>query len=395
MKTGDILKVNIIDDNHLGNGIAKQNNVTIFVPKVVKGDLVEVEITDIKKNIAFSKVIEILKKSDEHIKVDCPYYYECGGCDLLHVSYDKEKKLKEQYIKKLFKQFDKNIISLNRTNYRNKVTFHVKEGKLGFYKGKTNELVEVKSCLLLEQRINEVIKILNQINLSNIKEIVVKNGLSGILIDIQGIIDEKDLKILTKNTYISSVYQNDKLVYGDSFLKLKLGNTMFNLNNNSFFQINTLCAKELYDTLKSTVQKCEKLLDLYCGTGSIGVYLHDNVSFVTGIEINKDSVKCAKENIRENNVVNYKIINSDASNIDDNYDIVIVDPPRSGLSKKVIEVLNSMKPKKIIYVSCNPGTLKRDIDLLSNYDVKDINIFNMFPATKHIESVVVLERDDL
>ena len=148
----------------------------------------------------------------------------------------------------------------------------------------------------------------------------------------------------------------------------------------------------MYDYIKEEVGSCNKLLDLYCGTGSIGIYLSNNVKKITGIEINEDSVKCAKKNIKDNNIKNYEIINADASSINEDYDVVIVDPPRSGLSMDVIDSLNNMNMKKLIYVSCNPSTLKRDISLLNNFYLKKITVFNMFPATRHIESFTVLER---
>lgn len=394
MNIGDILKTKIVDDNHLGNGIAKIGDITVFVPRTIIGDYVEIEIVDIDKNIAFGKLLSFLEKSNNHIDVTCPYYEECGGCDLLHISYAREKELKEKYTKKLFKCFDKKIVSLNRTNYRNKVTFHVKDGKIGFYKSKTNQLIEIEKCLLLENEINELLSVLNKIDLSNISEVVIKKASSDLLIDIKGEISKSDLKELISFNHIISVYQNNKLLYGNEYIKLKLGNIIYNINNNSFFQVNTLCAKELYDSLKTNVQNCNSLLDLYCGTGSIGIYLHQNASCITGIEINKDSVKCAEENINDNGINNYKIINSDASTIEKDYDIVIVDPPRSGLSKKVVKILNDMNTEKIIYISCNQSTLKRDVNLLSNYRVSDVSIFNMFPATKHVETVMILERND-
>lgn len=395
MKINDIYELTIIDDNHLGNGIAKIEDKTIFVPQTIKQDIVKVKIEKINKNTAHAKVIDIIKKSNNHQQVSCPYYNECGGCDLLHISYEREKELKENYIKKLFKKYNKNIISLDRSNYRNKVTFHVAHGHLGFYKRETNELIEIKNCLLLEKEINDIISVLNEIDLTNVKELTIKKGTKDILIDIKGAISKDDLNKLISNKQISSIYQNDKLLYGDKYIKLNLGKTAYNINNNSFFQVNTNCAEELYDKIRTNIEKCNNLLDLYCGTGSIGIYASDKANKITGIEINKDSVNCAKENIKENNIKNYEIINSDASNIEKDYDVVIVDPPRSGLNKKVINTLNKANTTKIIYISCNPSTLKRDVELLTNYKTIDMDTFNMFPGTKHIETIMILEKKDV
>ena len=383
MKIKDKLTVNIIDDNHLGNGIAKKDDFTIFVPRTVKGDIVDVEVTSVNKQIVNAKAI------NNKVKTRCPYYNRCGGCHLLHISYDREKELKKEYIKKLF-GFDCDIISFDREHYRNKVTLHVSNNNIGFYEEKSNSLVSFDKCLLLDNDINKLVSVLKKFDLSDVNEIIIKKASEGFLISIKGIINDTDLNTLKE--YVKSIYINNKLVYGSEYLTIKFNDIVYNINHDSFFQINEKCAKSLYNYIKKEVGKCNKLLDLYCGTGSIGIYLSDSVKEITGIEINENSVKCAKKNIKDNNIKNYKIINADASYIKDIYDVVVVDPPRSGLSKDVIDILNNMNIKKLIYVSCNPSTLKRDVDLLSSYSLKKVTVFNMFPGTSHIESLMILER---
>lgn len=390
MKVGDLLKVTIIDDNHLGNGIAKIDDKVLFVPNTIKGDIVKLKVLSINKKKVNTRVIGFIEKSPEHLKVNCPFYDKCGGCSLLHISYDREKTLKKEYIKRLF-GLDLNIISYDREHYRNKVTLHVLNNNIGFYKEKSNDLVSFDNCLLLDNDINKIIPIIKDFDLSNTKEIVIKKANEGLLISIKGSINANDLKVLKPN--VKSIYIDNKLVYGSEYLTLTLNGITYNINHNSFFQINEKCAKSLYDYIKEEVGNCDKLLDLYCGIGSIGIYVSANVKKVTGIEINKDSVKCAKKNIKDNNIKNYEIINADASYINEDYDVVIVDPPRSGLSKDVINILNKMNMKKLIYVSCNPSTLKRDVDLLNSFYLKKTIAFNMFPSTSHCESVCVLERE--
>ena len=164
------------------------------------------------------------------------------------------------------------------------------------------------------------------------------------------------------------------------------------INALAFFQVNTKGAEALYRKIKEYLKGFDKVLDLYCGIGSIGIFASDVVKKIIGIEINKEAVLCAQEVIKLNNIKNYEIHQGDASTIKDSFDVVIVDPPRSGLSKEVIKNLNKMKSKKIIYVSCNPSTLKRDILKLNNYKLERIDIFNMFPLTKHIESICLLKK---
>ena len=391
MKLNEEIIVTIVDDNHNGNGIAKVNDFPIFVQRAVKDDVVKIKITDLNKKYAKGIVISYIKRSNDVIKVNCPYYEECGGCALLHISKEKENELKKKYISRLFSNYSISINCFDRFGYRNKVTLHVKNQKLGFYKEKTNDLIEISKCLLLDDDINYLIKSLKKIDLSLIKEIVIKKGNDGLLLSIKGKLNNKDMLSLTKLTKLISIYQNDKLIYGKKYIINSLNNIKYNINQNSFFQVNNECAYALYEQVKKYVKSCDKLLDLYCGTGSIGIYLSDICKEVVGIEINDDSVRCAKENIVNNNIKNYKIIKADASSLkEDNYDVIVVDPPRSGLNKKVISTLNKIKPKKLIYISCNPSTLKRDINLLHEYKLLDLKVFNMFPCTGHIECICIL-----
>lgn len=391
MKINDIYEIEIIDDNHNGMGFSKINNMPIFIRHTLKGDIVKIKITEINKKYMKGEVLSFINK-EKREKVTCPYYGECGGCDLLHIPYEKEIKLKKDYLEKLFSGFNIKITSLSRTNYRNKIVLHVKDNQLGLYKENSNDLIPINKCLLVDEKINNLIDKLNSLNLSKVDEVTIRQGIEGALISIEGNLNEKDLKKLENSTETVSIYQNDKLIYGKKCITEKINNIKYVINNKSFFQVNNDCCEQLYDKIKTYIEKDKKVLDLYCGAGTIGIYCNDICKSITGVEINKDSVLCCKENLKINNVKNYNIINADAKAIKENFDIVIVDPPRSGLSKKVIENLNKINAKKIIYVSCNPSTLKRDIKLLTKYSIKEITAFNMFPCTKHCESLVVLER---
>lgn len=393
MKINDIYEVNIIDDNHNGCGIAKINGIPIFIFGTLLGDKVKIRITYVNKKYAIGEVLSYIKCTS-HEEVKCPYYGICGGCDLLHVSFDKENELKRKYISKLFNEFDIDISFHNRFGYRNKVVLHVKDGKIGFYRKESNNIVTIKRCLLVSDKMNELIDSLNELNLCFVTEIVIKEGIDAILLSIYGKISSGDLESIISNKYVKSIYQNDTLIYGNLYITQSFNNIKYLVNNNSFFQVNNECALDLYEYIKSLVGNTNDLLDLYCGTGSIGIYLSDVCKSVLGVERNSDSVLCARENMKINNINNYEIILGDASEISKKFDVIVVDPPREGLSKTVINNLNNMKAQKIIYVSCNPSTLKRDILLLDNYNLKSIRVFNMFPATKHIECVVLLERKD-
>ena len=390
MKVNDIYEINIIDDNHNGNGIGKIDGFPVFVKGTVCGDIVKVRIVRVLKKYAVGEVVSFISKSGEHVMAQCPYYDKCGGCNLMHVSYDREVLLKKRYLNRLFKDKFDDFVFCDRFNYRNKVKFHVVNGKLGFYDESSNDLICVSSCMLLDEEINGLISFLLRTNLLYVKEVVIRKGDNGLLLYVLGSVSLDDLEVLKECNSLISIYVNDELVYGNSFIVSSLGNVKYVVNHKAFFQVNSECCYHLYDEIKKNVLG-NNLLDLYCGIASIGIYVSDVCDRVVGVEVNPESVRCARDNIKINNIDNYEVVLGDASVISDSFDTVVVDPPRSGLSKEVISNINSMRAKRLIYVSCNPSTLKRDIELLDNYEVISIKGFNMFPCTKHAECLCVFD----
>ena len=391
MKLNEEYEVKIIDDNHNGNGICKIDGVPVFVRDAVALDIVKIKITKITKKYAQGEIKAFIKPSKNRVVPICKYYEKCGGCNLMHISYERELKTKEEYLKKLFKDKFQELVFLDRYNYRNKVTLHVKQGKMGFYDEQTNDLICISSCDLLDREINELMVLLGKFDLSKISELVIRKGDRGLLLYITGNIMRENLEELKNYKKEITVYQNDELFYGKPFIISTVGNIKYLINYKAFFQVNSKCCNKLYEEVKKEVGSSKRLLDLYCGIGSIGLYLASICDSVVGVEINKESVKCARENIRLNNINNYEVIQGDASIVCDDFDTVVVDPPRSGLSKMVIKNLNEMNIDKLIYISCNPSTLKRDIDLLTKYELVKVKGFNMFPCTKHVECVCVLK----
>lgn len=397
--------------DHQGRGIGKIDNKTIFVYDALPNELVDVEVIFQNKKFMEGKVIKYLKKSPKRINPICPYFKECGGCDLMHISYDEELIYKGKKVKQIIEKFssiDKNVIKQivgnNNNFYRNKATLHV-DCKVGFYGKKTNKIIDIDKCYIVDSKINKILDKLKQINLSNIYEIVVRTSTylddSMIVIKIKDSIDENkiinDLKNITNNIII---YQNKKYktIYGKGYIFDMIGEYKFKISPDSFFQVNTKQAKNLYDKvleyLKPTIN--DKILDLYCGTGTIGIYISKYVKDVIGIEINEYAVKDANINKEINNVdnINFKCLDaSDIANIKDKFDKIIVDPPRSGLDKKTIQYLINSNAKRIVYVSCDPVTLARDLELLKDYyDTLEITPVDMFSRTYHVENVCILER---
>ncbi len=374
--------INDIDNN--GNGITRINNFVIFVPYALLNEKINIKIININKKFAIGKIINIEEISEDRCKTICNKYNECGGCNFLHTNINNEKNIKIKYIEKLFNfKLDK-CYFINEYNYRNKATFHVNNNKIGYYSENTHNIIEFDNCLLLDKRINDIYNYLKDVKLFNISSIVIRVTSNETMIIFDNDYDYKDL---IKRFNIDSIYINNKLVYGKEYIIETIDNIKYTIYPEAFFQINLDAMKYLYSIIKDYCVSGNKLLDLYCGTGTIGIYLKNNFKNITGIEINKSSILNANLNKKINGINNINFILKDSKMAkNDVYDTIIVDPPRSGLSKEVISFLNNSE-SKIIYVSCNPNTLKRDIELLKNYKINRMSIVNMFPKTKHIEIV--------
>ena len=385
MNIGERYIVTILDQDNIGNGIARINNAVVFIKNAIINEEIEIEITDIKKKYYVGRIVNIIKKSKDRIKPLCEYYDKCGGCNFMHSSFSNENKVKKDYIQKLFNRDIEYYHTDNYDYYRNKVTLHVNNAKLGYYNDKTHELCVINHCMLLNPKINSKIDNLNKIDLTGINEIMIRCINDQIMINVLGNIKELNIDC-------DSLYINNKYIRGKKYLIDETNNYKFTIYPESFYQVNKECMIKLYDKAYEYTKTGNSLLDLYCGTGTIGIWMNDLYKKITGVEINPISIKNANLNKELNNLENIDFICSDAKNIKGNFDSIIVDPPRNGLSKEVINYLNNSKSKRIVYISCNPNTLKRDVELLIKYELKEISAFNMFPRTKHCESVCVLER---
>ena len=377
-----------------GNGITRIENIVVFINNAILNENVDIKIKSIEKNYAIAEIYKINKKSNQRKTNECPYKL-CGGCSFLHAKLNYENQIKKEYIEKVIdKPIDKYICS-NEYNYRNKVTFHVENNKIGYYEEKTNNLIKIENCLILENQINNILKLMQKMDLSDITEIIIRKSYANneIMVKTKGELKNEDiLEIIKEETNVKSLYFDDKLIYGNEYIIEEFDDYKFSIFPESFFQVNTKTTKELYDIIKEYAGSGNKLLDLYCGTGSIGIYLSNKYKEIVGIEKNKYSVKNAKINIKINKVNNVKIIKGDANVLIDDFDTIIVDPPRKGLSKKVLDNIEKMNPTKIIYVSCNPKSLNKDLKELKNYAIKKYSAVNMFPKTKHLETVVLLTK---
>ncbi len=388
MKINDEYKIVIDNEDYIGNGVTRINNFVTFILNGLKGEIVRVKIIYIHKRFAIAEIIEQITSSKYRIEPICNNYNKCGGCNFLHTTLENEINIKKEYLERLFNRKIDYYQSKNEYNYRNKVVLHVLEGKLGYFNDKTHDICEFDSCKLLNPKINSKISDLKKYNLNGINEILIRCINNEIMINISGNIKDNKLKDID----CDSLYINNNYTKGKEYLIDEINNLKFSIYPNSFYQVNREVMSKIYDKAKEYAGRGNNLLDLYCGTGTIGIWMSDNYKNITGVEINKDSIKNANINKKLNNLKNINFICGDAKIAKGNYDTIIVDPPRNGLSNNVIDFLNKSNSDKIIYISCNPKTLQRDIELLNKYELKNISAYSMFPRTKHIECVTLLER---
>lgn len=395
--------------DHQGRGIAYLNQKIVFVPDSLPGELVDVGILKEKKKYSEAIVLKNLKPSVDRIMPLCPYD-RCGGCCLKHLNYEAELKYKYNKVKEIIDRFVhvginvKPIIGFDGYNYRNKITLH-NDLYLGYFSKKTNEIIEIDNCVIANEKINKILLKLKKIKLDNVYEVVIRSSLniadSMVILKINGSVNENYYITNLKDEVDTIIlYKNKEYlpIYGKGYILEELDGYKFKISADSFFQVNTIQAKNLYGKVLEYIKPSggENVLDLYCGTGTIGIYISKYVGKVYGVEINEMAVRDAKFNKKLNNVFNIDFECLDASLIDklnSNFDVVIVDPPRGGLSVKTIEYLIDKKFKKIIYVSCDPMTLARDLKQLNNvYDIDEITPFDMFKNTYHVECVCMLNR---
>ena len=392
--------------NHQAMGIAKINGKFVFIPKVIVGDIVDIDIVKEYKNYSIGKVNKIIKNGSKRVNVLCPYYDVCGGCSISVYTYHDELEYKVNNVIDIFKRNEIDIKpdiikSDNRYGYRNKITLQVSNGIIGLYEEDSNTIVDVDKCLLVSDKLNEIIDIIKKnINVNKCNKIVIRDTYYGIMIIFYGSVNSEEvIKYLDKKVVSIYTYNNKyKCIYGEKYLYEMIGEYKYRISPDSFFQVNSRTVNKLYNKVVEYAiedDKKDNLVDLYCGTGTIGIYLSKYFNSIIGIELNGQAVEDAKENAKINSVNNIEFYAGDVGKIINDQikaDVIVVDPPRSGLDKRTKDILLKIKANKIVYVSCNPLTLARDIKELDNgYKLGDITLVDMFPNTHHVECVAVLK----
>lgn len=439
--------VEIIDNGFEGEGIAKIDDFTIFIPGAIKGEKVKILIVKVLSSYAFGKILEILEKSENRIEPDCKTYKRCGGCNLRHIKYKETLKLKQNAVQSLVDKTLKNKIRVKETigmenpyYYRNKVQYPVgidKNGKpqIGVFANRSHEIIPIEKCFIQNEKSEEIAKYIfdlwneNKYTIYNeetrkglLRHIVIKTGIKTnqymciLVVNGQGFDNEKEFvsKIANKYKEIRAIIVNSNMkntnvilglenrtIFGKGYIEDKLGEYIFKISPLSFYQVNPIQAEKLYNLgiQKANITKDDIVFDLYCGIGTISLFMSKYAKKVYGIEIVEEAIKAAKENAKINNVDNVEFIAGDVEKALSNIiydrkiipDIVMVDPPRRGLDNTSINNILSIKSKRLVYISCNPATLVRDLAKLEEmYEVEEIVPVDMFPFTSHVECIAVL-----
>ncbi|MGB4984595.1 MAG: 23S rRNA (uracil(1939)-C(5))-methyltransferase RlmD [Erysipelotrichaceae bacterium] len=438
MVKNDILIGTAVDYTSEGFGVVKIDGFPVFVKGLLVNEEAKIGITLVKKSYAFARIIEIIKVSDKRNEdIVCSYSKRCGGCQLLHMKYSHQLEFKKSLVENIFQRIGKVDVKVfdvvpmeNPYEYRNKVQIPVGNdnfGKMisGFYRINSNDIIDMDSCIMQSSLSNEIYQftkkmLLTDNNYQKTRHIVIKHAFSTNEVMVCFVVGQrlknptKMVKMLTKEfPLIKSIIVNynskdtnvilgeqEEIIYNQGFIYDYLNDLKFKISLKSFYQINSVQTINLYNKAIELAQlkPTDIVLDLYCGIGTITLFASKFVKKVVGVEIVKQAINNAIENMTINNITNCEFVVGDAGEVanklDYKFNVIFVDPPRKGLDDIAKDSIIKMDPEKIVYVSCDPATLARDVAYFKEYGyvAKDVYLYDMFPNTKHVECVCLLTR---
>ena len=407
--------------SHAGEGVARIEGKATFIPYTIPGETVAVTITEEKKNYQRARLDQIIISSPDRTEPPCRHYFTCGGCSYQHVKYERQLALKRQVVEETLKRIGRIDIKVNPVigmenpwHYRNKVEWHTGqeagEPLLGYYINNTHKLIDIEDCLLISEEMKDASRYiknrLQQLRVPVACKVTVRQSTLGqLMIIFSGTgTSEIDFAQLADCFKEASLYSIDQgivcLHHGETRLNEKLGEITFEISPQAFFQVNHSQTEKMLDIIKDYAQlrRSDTVLDAYCGTGSIALSLAQDAKRIVGVEEFKAAIKDAKRNAFLNNITNNQFIKGTCEDIipilEDDFNVIILDPPRNGCKKELIQAVINKSPRSIIYVSCNPSTLARDLAVLKDsiYQVKEVQPIDMFPQTHHVETVVLMSR---
>ena len=438
LKKNDIITVVISDLGSEGEGVSKFNEYVVFVPYALIGERINVKVLKVKGNIVFAKIVKILTRSSERVEAVCPQFFRCGGCQLQHLSYEGQLKLKREIVKNNIKKIAKLdfdvaccLPSEKQYGYRNKMQLPVGSEGMGFYASNTHTIVPISSCPLHEEWATKVIEIVySYIKLYNIacyneeskkgaiRHIVCRFLQQKLMLVIVSAVDKLEnsnylIERLSREFASFSLYLNYNnkdtnvvmgekftLIYGDSEQQIDVDGLSYSVSPQSFLQVNTSVQNKIYFFVQNECCDYDYVIDAYSGAGLLSALIAKKSKEVYGIEIVPSATENANKLAKNNNITNLKNINGDCAielpkliTTLSGKGAVVLDPPRKGCDEKVLRAIMECNIEKIVYISCNSATLARDINILKeNYNLTSVVPYDMFPNTKHVETVVVLNR---
>lgn len=449
-RKNEIIELNITSLTSDGDGVGRAGELVFFVPNTAVGDVIRARVLKVKKNVGFARVEEVLTPSPDRIEPDCPVSRSCGGCVYRHISYEAELSAKRQKvidavtrIGKLPADLVKNIIPSEKIDgYRNKAMIPVGldragEVVMGFYARHSHNIMHCLRCQLSPEIFNAIAGdfytflrhrpqlIYTPQNRRGIRHLYLRYAESTGDVMVCVVAGDRHFEddtllydsLSEKYDCIKSIVVNvnpddtnvilgkrSYTVYGDDSIADTLCGLRFEIAPAAFYQVNRSQAERLYGKAKdyAALTGSETLLDLYCGAGTIGMSMADRCKELIGVEIIPEAIENAKQNAERNGVHNARFLCGDATKAAETLraegirpDVIVVDPPRKGLTPELIDTIVQMSPDRVVYVSCDPATLARDLKLFSekDYSVKEITPCDMFPRTAHVESVAYLKTD--
>lgn len=404
--------------NHKGEGVARIDGKATFVPEAIPGELVDVAILESKARFNQAALINIIESSEDRITFDCPHYKQCGGCAYQHLNYQRELELKRQVVEDNLKRIGKITIPVkpvigadNPWRYRNKAVFHVARNQMGYYQPLSHSLIPLDSCSLISDEMERVIKplkkILPSLDIAEPGEIILRQSSLNheIMLIIRNLRSYPSSKLIGPLAELcSSIYGEAKsrlkLLFGCDYLIEDIHGIRFIVSPKSFFQVNHHQNERIIELVLSylDLKGNESILDAYCGVGSISLNLAQHAGKVLGVESNHQAVKDARENAVLNGIGNCEFVAGTCEkilpDIKRTFDAAVIDPPRAGCRPEVISALTETGARNIIYVSCNPATLARDMALFAQqgYQTTHVQPIDMFPRTMHVETVALIQR---
>ena len=435
------------DLTHDGAGVAKVEGYPLFVPNGLPGEKAKIKVIKVNKGYGFGRLMEITEASPYRVEPECPIYKECGGCQLQHMSYEGQLKAKEKQVSDVLQRIGKlenvkvhPVIGMeNPWRYRNKAQVPIgeNEGGLigGFYQQRSHQIIDMKACIIQQEKNDEVVKGVKEIcNINGVRaydeqkhkgelrHIMARYGLKSGEVMVVLVTRTNELtgkkkiieEIVKRIPGVKSIVQNinskktnvifgdeTKVLWGEEVIYDSIGDIKFAISARSFYQVNPEQTKVLYDKALEYADLTgeENVIDAYCGIGTISLFLAQKARKVYGVEIVPEAIEDAKKNAELNGISNVEFAVGEAETVIPEWyengvvaDVLVVDPPRKGCDEKLLQTIINMKPKKVVYVSCNPATLARDLRVLEDggYQTVEVQPVDMFPQTMHVECVAKL-----